>query len=396
MSIKNSIKRIIYPFELLLLLALLLALSAFGQSTSGSITGTVKDSAGAPIVDANVTISDPATKLSRTVRTNSEGTFTAPQLPPGKYSIVAEKEGFKKLEKTNITLSAIELVNAGDFVLEVGALTDTVTVSEESGRIEVQSESGERSGIITGRQIRELALNGRSYHDFFKTLPGISVQNVNGNQISDSTGGLRNFNVNGTRMDQKELTVDGSSNIDTGGNADTHTSINPDAIAEVKVLTANFQAEYGRSAGAFIAVVTKSGTTDFHGGVRYFHRHEGLNANNYFRNALGQNTDGTEIAPRALYRYNNVGYEIGGPVYFPEKLFGPLSRINKSKDKLFFYWNQEWYEQLAPEGTRNIRVPTMAERNGDFSQTTDGLGNPITIIDPLTGSQFSDPTRGTP
>jgi outer membrane receptor protein involved in Fe transport len=396
MSLRHFVKQIIHSLGLALALALLLAEPAFGQSTSGSITGMVKDDTGAPIVDANVTITDPATRLTRSVRTNSAGVFTVPQLPPGQYKIVVEKDGFKKLEKIDITLNAIDLVNAGDFMLEVGTLTDTVTVSAENARIEVQSESGERSGVVTGRQIRDLALNGRSYHDFFKTLPGIVVTNVNGNQISDSTGGLRNFNVNGTRYNQKELTVDGSSNIDTGANADTHASINPDAIAEVKVLTSNYQAEYGRAAGAFIAVVTKSGTTDFHGGARYFHRHEGLNANNFFRNAQGLNANGIEAQPRTLYRYNNVGYDIGGPIYLPKKLFGPLGGSNKTRDKLFFYWNQEWYEQLAPEGTRNIRVPTMAERNGDFSQTTDGNGNPITIIDPSTGSQFRDPTRATP
>ena len=101
-------------------------------------------------------------------------------------------------------------------------------------------------------------------------------------------GSLGSFSVNGTRTNQKELTVDGSSNIDTGNNVDTHASLNPDAIAEVKVLTSNFQAEYGRAGGAFISVVSKSGTTEFHGGGRYFHRHEGMNANNYFRNAQGR------------------------------------------------------------------------------------------------------------
>jgi hypothetical protein len=390
MSLRGFVKQIIYPCGLALVLAHLLILSgaALAQSTSGSITGVVKDSAGAPIADASVKISEPSTKLTRAVKTNTEGVFTAVQLPPGKYQVVVEKDGFKKLEKTNITLSAIDLVNAGDFVLEVGALTDTVTVSAGDTQVAVQTETGERSGVVTGRQIRELALNGRSYHDFFKTLPGVLTSNVNDNQISQSTGGLRNVNINGTRYNQKELTVDGSSNIDTGANADTHASINPDAIAEVKVLTSNYQAEYGRAAGAFIAVVTKSGTTDFHGGARYFHRHEGLNANNFFRNAAGSNLDGTTAQPRALYRYNNAGYDIGGPIYLPEKIFGPLGGFNKGKDKLFFYWNQEWYEQLAPEGTRNIRVPTVAERMGDFSQTTDGTGIPVTIISPFTGQPY--------
>jgi hypothetical protein len=371
-----------------LLLVVLTASAGYGQSTSGSITGTVKDAAGAPIADAVVNITEPSTRLSRQIRTNNAGIFVAPQLPPGKYNIAVEKSGFKRLEKTEIILNAIDLVNAGDFVMDVGEVTETVTVTADSGRIEIQSETGERSGVVTGTQIKELALNGRNYQDFLKTLPGVLTGTVTGSQISSSTGRLNDYSVNGTRTNQKELTVDGSSNIDTGNNFDTHASLNPDAIAEMKVLTSNFQAEYGRAGGAFIAVVSKSGTSEFHGGARYFHRHEGLNANNYFRNAQGQTPQGVEVQPRNLYRYNNVGYDIGGPIYLPEKIFGPIGGFNKDKDKLFFYWNQEWYEQLAPEGARNIRVPTLAERNGDFSQTVDGNGNPITVINPDTRQPY--------
>jgi hypothetical protein len=371
-----------------LILLMLAAPGGFGQSTSGSITGTVKDTAGAPIVDAVVVITEPATRLSRQVRSNNAGVFVAAQLPPGKYNISVEKSGFKRLEKNEIILNAIDLANAGDFVLEVGAVTETVTVTADSGRMEIQSESGERSGVVTGTQIKELALNGRNYQDFLKTLPGVLTGTVTGSQISSSTGRLADYSVNGSRNNQKELTVDGSSNIDTGNNTDTHASLNPDAIAEMKVLTSNFQAEYGRAGGAFIAVVSKSGTSEFHGGARYFHRHEGLNANNYFRNAQGQDLQGNQIQPRNLYRYNNVGYDIGGPIYLPKSVFGPLGGFNKDKDKLFFYWNQEWYEQLAPEGARNIRVPTLAERNGNFSQTVDGNGDPITIVSPITGEPY--------
>ena len=383
-----------------LALMLLAATTGLGQSTSGSITGTVKDGAGAPVPDANVLVNNPATNLTRRVTTNSAGVFTATQLPPGNYTIAVEKGGFKKFEKTNIILNAIDLVNAGDFTLDVGAVTDTVTVTADAGRMEIQSETGERSGLVTGTQLKELAINGRNYHDFLKTLPGVITGTVTSGATASSTGSLGSFNVNGTRSNQKELTVDGSSNIDTGNNVDTHAALNPDAIAEVKVLTSNFQAEYGRAGGAFISVVSKSGTREFHGGARFFHRNEGLNANNYFRNA--NQTDASRNngkSARALYRYNTEGYEIGGPVWLP------FLGFNKEKNKLFFYWNQEWYQQLVPEGERRIRVPTQAERNGDFSQTRDNVGNPIFIRDPqLTGNCnateqiacFRDPSRATP
>jgi Carboxypeptidase regulatory-like domain/TonB-dependent Receptor Plug Domain len=383
-----------------LTLVILSTVAIFGQSTSGTITGTVKDEAGAPIPDARVTITNPATNLSRTITSNNQGVFVAPQLPPGKYTVTVEKKGFKKLEKTEIILNAIDLTNAGDFVMGIGDVTETVTVTADSGRLEVQSESGERSGLVTGTQLKELALNGRSYHDFFKTLPGVITGNVNSGQVASSTGSLGAFNVNGTRSNQKELTVDGSSNIDTGNNFDTHASLNPDAIAEVKVLTANFQAEYGRAGGAFFAVVSKSGTREFHGGARFFHRNEGMNANNYFRNANQTDSDrNNRRSARNIYRYSTEGYEIGGPVWLP------FLGFNQDKNKLFFYWNQEFYQQLVPEGARNIRVPTLAERNGDFSQTVDNVGAKIFIRDPdgtgpcnatvQTGC-FRDPSRTTP
>jgi hypothetical protein len=364
---------------------MLLTAVTFGQSTTGTITGTVVDGSGALIPDAIVTITNQATDAVRKIKTNDAGVFVAPQLPPGRYDISVEKTGFKKLFKTDIILNAIEQVNAGDFTLEVGQVSESITVVADAGQIQVQSETGERSGVVTGTQLRDLALNGRNYHDFLKTLPGVVTGNVNAGQVSSSTGSLGSFSVNGTRTNQKELTVDGSSNIDTGNNVDTHASLNPDAIAEVKVLTSNFQAEYGRAGGAFIAVVSKSGTKDYHGVLRYFHRHEGLNANNYFRNAQGRQPNGVEIQPRPLYRYNYFGYDVGGPVHLP---FGALKGFNKNKDKVFFYWSQEWYEQLAPEGARNIRVPTPLERNGDFSQTTDGNGNPITVRNPTTGQPY--------
>jgi hypothetical protein len=348
---------------------------AFAQSTSGNISGIVKDSSGAPISGASVTITNPATNYSRQLTTNNEGTFSAPQTPPGSYTITVEKGGFKKLEKTGVVLNAAELLSAGELTLEVGQVSETVTVTAAAAQLEVQSESGERSGLITGAQLKDVALNGRNPFNFMKTIPGVVVSDLNFGQVSDNGLGLGNFNVNGTRAGQKEVTIDGSSNVDTGSNTGGHVSFNPDAVAEIKVLTSNFQAEYGRAGGAFISFVSKSGTNQFHGGGRLFHRHEGLNGNNYFRNAQQiEASRNNGRSARNLYRYNNIGYDIGGPVWLP---FLGL----KGKDKLFFYWNQEWYQQLVPEATRNIRVPTAAERGGDFSQTVDGNGNRVYIKD---------------
>ena len=352
---------------------LLLALwgTTAGQSTTGSITGVVKDANGGVISKATVTATNEATTASQQTETNDEGIFIIPQLPPGRYKITVEKDGFKKTEKTDVILNALGKLNAGEFMLEIGTVVQTVTVMADTGQLQIKSESGERSDLISNTQIKDLALNGRNMLDLLKIIPGV-VSTVDG--TVSGPGGFGNFNINGTRGNQHELAIDGSSNVDTGSNGTQHVTLNPDAVAEVKVLTSNYQAEYGKAGGGFISYVTKSGGHDFHGTGRFFHRHEGLNANPFFNNA--QRLD------RPLYRYNYSGYDVGGPVYIPGLKF------NEGKDKLFFFWNQEFYRQLVPDTPRNILVPSLLERQGDFSQSRDGNGNLVTIKDPLTGQAF--------
>jgi hypothetical protein len=349
-----------------LLWAFLFIANAFAQSTMGSFFGVVTDRAGTPIVGASVEVANPVNGVARTTTTNSAGRFVAFQLPPGGYSITVDGPGFRKLVMEGFVLTAASQLNAGTLMLETGAPNDPVHGTADAGQLGIQSTSGERSGLHTNSQIRGLLLNGRNMLSLLSIVPG-TVSLVDG-QVS-SEGGLNLIYFNGARGNQHNLTIDGSSNVQVAGNALLHVTINPDAVAEVRVLTANYQAEYGRSAGGFIQFVTQSGGRDFHGSGRLFHRHEGLNANNYFRNAEGRNSSGTEIQSRQLYRYNYAGYDIGGPL--------PIGGWNRNKDRLFFFWSQEFYRQLEPASARNILVPTEAERRGDFSQTADGNGNRI-------------------
>src|SRR5437667_1879129 len=357
---------------LVTVMALLCSAMSFAQVTSGTIFGTVKDQSGAYAANATVTIRDAATGVERSVSTTEGGGFVVPSMPPGTYVITIELAGFKKLEKTGIILSAADRLNAGDFVLTVGGAAEQVTVTADAGQLQLQSNSGERSDLVTSKQINDLALNGRNIIDFVKLIPGV-VSGFDG-QVA-GTGGIDAFNVNGTRANQHEFTIDGASNVDTGNNGGTHVTLNPDAIAELRVLTSNYQAEYGKAGGGQLAVVTKNGTNEFHGNARWFHRHEGLNANNWFANQSG--------TPIAKYRYNYLGYQIGGPVLIPGTGF------NKNKDKLYFFRSQEYYNQLTPAAYEQFRVPTALERVGDFSQTVDGNGNPLVIYNPATGTPFS-------
>jgi len=185
---------------------------AVAQVTSGSISGTALDPNGAAVPNGAVKLNNPATGVERTVFTNETGSFVAPNLPPGAYTITIEAKGFKKLVKTNIFLSATDRLNAGVFTLEVGAASDSVTVTADAGQLQLQANSGERSDLITSKQLDNLALNGRNIIDFVKVMPGV-VSEFDGSV--SGRGCLDSFNFNGTRSNQHQFTIDGSSNVDT-------------------------------------------------------------------------------------------------------------------------------------------------------------------------------------
>ncbi|HVM91484.1 MAG TPA: carboxypeptidase regulatory-like domain-containing protein [Terriglobales bacterium] len=360
------------------IVAVLICASATAQVTSGTIFGTVKDASGAIIKGATVTITAPATGVTRVVTSSDAGDFAAPGLYPGTYTIRVEAPGFKKLEASGFVLSAADKLSAGDLVLAVGTTSDTVDVTADAGQVQLQAESGERSDLITSKQLNDVAMNGRNVLDYVKLIPGVSstygLADFHG---STNIGQLGNFSINGTRTNEHEYTIDGASNVDTGNNGGTHVTINTDAIEELKILTSNYQAEFGKAAGGQLAVTTKSGTNQWHGNVRFFHRHEDLNANEFFlkQNQLANDQPNT----RPLFRYNNIGYQGGGPII---------------KDKLFVFWSQEFYRQfIPPAGTQQFYTPTDAERGGDFSQSTDGNGVPVTISGPGITNNKIDKTQ---
>src|SRR5713101_942727 len=279
------------------------------QVTSGTIFGTVKDPTGALVKNASVTIANPENGITRTVVTGGDGAFVAPDLQPGTYTITVAVKGFKKAETTGVVLSAADKLNAGEIVLAMGATTESVAVTADAGQIQLQASSGERSDLITNKQLNDVAMNGRNVLDYMKLIPGV-ISSFDGH--ASGTGGLDSMNINGTRANEHEFTLDGASNVDTGNNGGTHVTINPDAIEEVKVLTSNYQAEYGKAAGGQIAIVTKGGTNQWHGNARFFHRNDSLNANEWF-NIKNQLSGGNPNTP-ALYRYNYIGYQVGGPI----------------------------------------------------------------------------------
>lgn len=362
----------------ILALAVVAALVGAASAQTGSITGTVTDATGGVVPGANVTAANPTYGINRTVVSNDQGVFVFPQIPAGAYTVTVEKAGFKRIELADVVLSAGDQINAGDLQLEPGEVSATVQVQADSGQLLLKSESGERADVISGQQLRNIGLNGRNVTDLAKLIPGvISGGAASGSGASTVNNIAGSFNINGTRNDQHEYTVDGVTNFNLGNNTGALVSVNPDALEEVKILTSNYQAEYGRSGGGFIALTTRSGTNEYHGSGRYFRRHDSLNANNYFNNARG-----AASIPRPRYRFNFYGWDFGGPVYLPRFGEGGKSVWN-GKEKMFFFISQEYYNQLVPQlAAVNIRVPTAAERLGDFSNSIDGSGTKIYIKDP--------------
>jgi Tfp pilus assembly protein FimT len=379
-NIRNSLMRTFTWFRLyqmsarkshniyLALVAILLATAAplVAQVTSGSILGSVQDTSGALIPGAKVTAVASSIGVTRKVTSSQNGTFSLSNLPASTYTVTVSATGFETNTKSGVVLSSADNLNAGVFSLKVGAESTTVTVQADTAELQIQANSGERSDLITGKQLNDIALNGRNVLDIVRVIPGISGTGTFG---ASGTGGLDTYSINGSRTNQHDFTVDGASNVDTGNNGGTQVTINTDAIAEVKILTSNYQAAFGKAGGGSIVVSTRGGTNDFHGNVHFFHRNEGLNANDWV-------SDHNKTA-KQLYRYNTFGYQIGGPI---------------KKEKLFFFFSNEYYRQLVPGGIQQYRTPTALERAGNFSQSVNSSGSPLQIYNPDNSRQFDGNT----
>ncbi len=343
------------------------ALSVAAQTTSGSLSGTVKDAHGAAITGARVQVTSTSRNETRTTQTGEDGRYVFPQLQPDTYKLHVEANGFKRIDLEGVVLNANDKISAPDIELQVGVVTENVTITSSGEQL--QTESGERGLAIVSNQINNLGINGRSYLALTRLAPG--VVNTNNYSVAGHAG-LSNISVNGARNNQNNLTLDGIGNVDTGNNGDQLATVSIDAVSEFKILTSNYQAEYGRSSGAQISVVTKSGTNEFHGSGYLYHRNDSLNANSWLNNRDG--------LARNFFRFNNFGYTIGGPVYLPKFGEGEHS-VWSGKNKLYFFFTQEYQRQLRPQGNRNVTMPTALERTGDFSQSVDKDGNKIYIRD---------------
>src|SRR4051812_27867550 len=361
-----------------LLLGALLVLCCcfFGQTVSSSLVGTVLDPSNAIVPNAPVTLTEQDTGTVRTATSDSSGLFRFLNLSPGNYSVSVSMTGFKSLVQKNIVLAAQETRDVGRLTLSLGNTTEQISITAEATPI--QLASSEKSQTIDGNQLNDITLKGRDLFGYLKLVPGV-IDTTAARDVT-SPNAIAGITINGNTS-AKNFTVDGITDIDTGSNGTLHYEPNIDAIQELKVLTSNYQAEFGRNSGGTITVVTKSGTQSFHGTAAWNHRHEGWNANTWANNRNGLTANGQEVSPRSKYRFNVETYSIGGPIFIP-KVF------KTDKKKLFFFWSQEYTGQFVPGGAQSNYTPTELERNGDFSQTPPNNGSLFVITDPTTGAQF--------
>lgn len=364
--------------------SLVFAASACAQE--GSLTGTVHDSSNEAVPGAAVTVTNNQQGFARTTTTNLTGDYLVPGLPAGTYNITVVARGFQRYQVKDLILRVAEKGKA-DATLSVGPVNTEVTV-QGTNVAPVETESSELSGVVTSKQISQLVLNGRNFTQLITTVPGVSNQTGQDEGTVGVVGSV-GYSINGGRTEYNNWEIDGGDNMDNGSNGTLNVYPNVDAIAEVKVLTSNYGAQYGRNGSGTIETVTKSGSRDFHGDLFEFLRNEDFNARGFFQTA------------RPSYKKNDYGFTIGGPVFIP-KLY------NTSRQKTFFFYSEDWRRDRVPGSTFHNQVPSTAERNGNFSDlcpatgsAVDKSGFPDCPVNRLTGAYFPsnqvpiDPTAQT-
>jgi carboxypeptidase family protein len=325
------------------------AFVAKAQDT-GYISGTVTDKSGAAVAGADVVISSTNGSATHATTTNGDGAYVVAGLAGGTYDLVVTGKGFQKYTAHAVVLDVAQKIRV-DVQLTVGAITEEVVVTGESVA-QVETQSSALSSTITGTQVNELVLNGRNFTQLVTLSPGV-INQTGSDEGKVGVYGNVAYSMNGGRTEYNNWELDGGDNMDNGSNATLNVYPNPEAIAEFKVLTSNYGAQYGRNGSGTVEVETKSGGSSFHGSAFYYGRNDFFNAKSWAEGA-----DPTaKIAP---YKKHDYGYTIGGPVYIPQ-------HYNADKKKTFFFFSEEWRKEKNPSSIAIQDVPSNAERSGNFA-----------------------------
>jgi Carboxypeptidase regulatory-like domain len=336
-----------------ILAALLLCLPFLTLAQDASIVGTVTDPSGSVIPDVQITVSNLETGLTHTIKTNDTGQYVVPDLQIGHYTVRAEGSGFKIAERKSVVLNVGDRTRL-DFQLQIGGAQETITV--EADPVRVQTDSGEQSNVITGQQISQLAVSGRSMYQLAALTPGASSEigagGMSSGVVNTPVGGDAGVEFNGMRQNHNLYLLDGGEDDDRGGAGGMSIAPSSDAIAEFRALTSNYSADYGLSSGGTMTMVLKSGSSALHASAWEFNRNDAFDARNFF-NPAPQKV--------AELRLNVFGFNIGGPV-----TLGKL--YNRDRKRTFFFYNMEW-RRLIQGGLTNQPVPDTSTYGGDFGST---------------------------
>jgi hypothetical protein len=337
-------------------LAILSGSIAGAQSLTGIISGTVTDPTKAPVAGADVALTNADTNVKVwTGKTNESGVYRAPDLPVGQYNLAVQASGFKHEQISNITLAVDQRADI-DVIMQLGAVAETVTV-EGSAAGQLATETASLGNINTPSQLQDMPLPSRAVLNLLILTPGMS----SGGDIT-SQGGLSTsqLSINGSRTLNSDFLIDGVSVV-TGSTGGPQTLPPADSIGEFKVLASNYSAEYGRTSGAIVTLITSSGTNLYHGAAYGYFRNEAMDANNYFSNVIGKK--------RPEDRYNLFGGKLGGPVSIP--------KIYSGKNKAFFFINYEGLIQASPYSNTSS-IPYGAYAQGNFSASPTIVDSPTT------------------
>ena len=362
----------------ILAVGVLLAATALAQFDSGQISGFVRDETGAMVPGATITATNEGNGEQRKTNTNADGYYVLPQLFVGKYTISIEAAGFKRFVTTGIVLDSLAKVSS-DATLAVGAVSEQVEV--QASATQVKTDSADVGTTVDMKQIQNLTLNGRNPIYLAALTPGVASGSGIGTFDPDSVSN-GSFNINGGRADEYVVMIDGAVATRTRSSGSMLGAMDVDSVQEVQVLTTNYSAEYGRSSAGQIRFVTKSGTRDFHGDLVENFRNSALDANTWTRKHSPIQSVANGPAP---YRFNQFGFDVGGPVFIPH-------HFNSDRSKLFVFYAEEWIKRRY-ETTNTGVVPSLAMRNGDFSELLDP-SNPFfkrsrAITDPLSNTPFA-------
>ncbi|HEY6337868.1 MAG TPA: carboxypeptidase regulatory-like domain-containing protein [Candidatus Sulfotelmatobacter sp.] len=313
------------------------------QDATARITGTITDSTGAVIPDVQVTVTNIATQFNREATSDHDGFYQVLALPIGTYRVTATRGGFRTVVSSEYKLLINQALRV-DIKMQVGTATEKVEVGAEAAPVETVTATLGQS--VTGRTLTNMPLNGRDTLDLAMLQPGVTESN-------DDNSGAGNYSIAGGRSDSITYLLDGGLNNDLLDNSNL-IDPNPDAIAEFRLLTSNYTAEYGRNGGGIISIVTKSGSNQFHGSAFEFFRNRVLDANDYFNIPLG--------IPRLDLKRNQFGGTLGGPI---------------RKDKVFFFLAYQGERQIQAVPDIDVPVYTPNEFKGDFSQAVNGGPDPL-------------------